>query len=75
MTPDVVVVQHGKPVRLNYRREEAASCSEKVFLADSGKRAELPTDETVAFVFVPNAPGEYEFACQMGMLRAKLIVD
>ena len=23
-TPDVVVVQHGKPVRLNFRREESA---------------------------------------------------
>jgi plastocyanin domain-containing protein len=25
--------------------------------------------------FLPQKPGEYEFACQMGMLRGKLIVE
>lgn len=74
-TPDVVVVEHGKPVRLNFRREETASCSEMVLLPDFDKSAHLPTGETVAVEFVPNDPGEYEFACQMGMFRGKLIVE
>lgn len=74
-TPDVVVVQHGKPVRLNFRREETASCSEKVLLPDFDKSADLPTGETVAVEFLPETPGEYEFACQMGMFRGKLIVE
>ena len=74
-TPDVVVVQHGKPVRLNFRREETASCSEMVLLPDFDKSAQLPTGETVAVEFLPNEPGEYEFACQMGMFRGKLIVE
>lgn len=74
-TPDVVVVEHGKPVRLNFRREESASCSEMVLLPDFDKSAQLPTGETVAVEFVPNDPGEYEFACQMGMFRGKLIVE
>ncbi len=74
-TPDVVLVTHGKPVRLNFRREETASCSEKVLLADFDKSADLPTGETVAVEFVPNTPGEYEFTCQMGMFRGKLIVE
>ena len=74
-TPDVVVVEHGKPVRLNFRREETASCSEMVLLPDFDKSAQLPTGETVAVEFVPNEPGEYEFACQMGMFRGKLIVQ
>ena len=74
-TPGVVVVQHGKPVRLNFRREETASCSEMVLLPDFDKSAQLPTGETVAVEFVPNEPGEYEFACQMGMFRGKLIVE
>tara|TARA_R110002110_G_scaffold297131_1_gene511270 strand:- start:20 stop:397 length:378 start_codon:yes stop_codon:yes gene_type:complete len=74
-TPDVVVVQHGKPVRLNFRREETASCSEMVMLPDFDKSAQLPTGETVAVEFLPNEPGEYEFACQMGMFRGKLIVE
>lgn len=74
-TPDVVIVEHGKPVRLNFRREETASCSEMVLLPDFEKSAQLPTGETVAVEFVPDEPGEYEFACQMGMFRGKLIVQ
>lgn len=74
-TPDMIVVEHGKPVRLNFRREETAACSEMVLFPDFGKSTQLPTGETVAVEFLPDKPGEYEFACQMGMLRGKLIVE
>ena len=74
-TPDVIVVEHGKPVRLNFRREETAACSEMVLFPDFNKSAHLPTGETVPVEFLPDKPGEYEFACQMGMLRGKLIVE
>ena len=74
-TPDVVIVERGKPVRLNFRREETASCSEMVLLPAFDKRARLPTGSTVAVEFLPEQPGEYEFVCQMGMLRGKLIVE
>lgn len=73
-TPDVVVVEHSKPVRFNFRREETASCSEMVIFPDFNKSAKLPTGETVSIEFIPNKPGEYEFSCQMGMFRGKLIV-
>jgi len=29
----------------------------------------------VPIEFVPEKPGEYEFHCQMGMLRGKVIVE
>ena len=74
-TPDVIVVQHGRPVRLSFRREETAACSEMVVFGDFGKSAHLPTGETVPVEFLPERPGEYEFSCQMGMLRGKLIVE
>ena len=74
-TPDVIVVRHGKPVRLNFRREETAACSEMVIFNDFGKSAHLPTGETVPVEFLPEKPGEYEFSCQMGMFRGKLIVE
>jgi plastocyanin domain-containing protein len=73
--PDVLVVQHGKPVRLHFRREETATCSEMVIFNDFGKSAHLPTGENVPVEFLPEKPGEYEFTCQMGMLRGKLIVQ
>ncbi len=73
-TPDILVVEHGKPVRLNFRREETAACSEMVLLPDFNKSAKLPEGEVVPVEFLPEQPGEYEFSCQMGMLRGKLIV-
>ncbi len=74
-TPDTIVVERGRPVRLNFRRDETASCSEMVMLPDFDKSANLPTGETVAIEFLPENAGEYEFSCQMGMLRGKLIVE
>ncbi|HEC90584.1 MAG TPA: cupredoxin domain-containing protein [Alphaproteobacteria bacterium] len=74
-TPDTIVVEKGRPVRLNFRREETASCSEMLVFPAFNKSAKLPTGETVAVEFIPEKAGEYEFACQMGMLRGKLIVE
>ena len=74
-TPDVIVVQHGKPVRLSFRREESAACSEMVIFNAFGKSAKLPEGETVPIEFLPEKPGEYEFSCQMGMFRGKLVVE
>jgi plastocyanin domain-containing protein len=74
-TPDLIVVQHGKPVRLSFRREETAACSEMVVFRDFGKSARLPEGQTVAVEFLPERPGEFQFTCQMGMYRGKLIVE
>ena len=74
-TPDTIVVRSGRPVRLNFRREETASCSDKVIFAQFQKSADLPTGETVAVELLPKDPGEYEFSCPMGMFRGRLIVE
>lgn len=74
-TPDVIVVERGKPVRLNFVRQESASCSETVLLPAFNKNAHLPEGETVPVEFMPSEPGEYEFSCQMGMFRGKVIVE
>lgn len=74
-TPDTVIVSRGKPVRLNFRREETASCSEKVVFEQFGKSAELPTGELVAVELMPKEAGEFAFACPMGMFRGRLIVE
>ncbi|OGA64732.1 MAG: copper-transporting ATPase [Betaproteobacteria bacterium RIFCSPLOWO2_12_FULL_65_14] len=74
-TPDTILLQRGKPARLNFRREETAACSEMVLLPDFGKSAKLPEGQTVAVEFMPDKAGEFEFACQMGMLRGRLVVE
>ena len=74
-TPDTIIVQSGRPVRLNFRREETASCSDKVIFADFQKSAELPTGQTVVVELLPMSPGEFGFACPMGMFRGKLVAE
>lgn len=73
--PDTIVVRAGKPVRLSFRREESSACSEMVVLGDFGKSAKLPEGELVPVEFLPKEPGTYEFTCQMGMLRGRLVVE
>ncbi len=74
-TPDVIVVERGKPVRLNFVRQESASCSEMVLVPAFNKSAKLPEGATVPVEFLPKEPGEYDFSCQMGMFRGKVIVE
>ena len=74
-TPDAIIVRSGRPVRLNFRREETASCSDKVIFADFQKSADLPTGETVPVELLPKEAGEFAFGCPMGMFRGKLIVE
>ncbi|MBT8240656.1 MAG: cupredoxin domain-containing protein [Acidimicrobiia bacterium] len=73
-SPDTIALQVGAPVRLVFDRQEADPCSERVVIDAFGVSAELPTGQQTVVEFTPEAPGEYEFACQMGMLRGKLIV-
>ena len=74
-SPDVIVVQAGKPVRLSFVRQESAACSEMVLIPDFGKSAHLPEGETVSLEFLPREPGEHEFQCQMGMFRGTILVN
>lgn len=74
-SPDIIVVQSGRPVRLNFIRQETAACSEQVLFPDFNKQATLTPYKTIPVEFTPETPGEYEFQCAMGMLRGKLIVE
>ncbi len=73
-SPDTIQVEAGHPVRLMFNRQESSPCSDKVVLDAFGVSADLPEGETVPVEFTPTTPGDYEFACQMGMLRGKVIV-
>ncbi len=73
--PDVIVVKKGKPVRLNFLRQESTMCSEMVIFDKLQKSAKLPEGETVTIEFTPQQTGEIPFQCQMGMLRGKVIVE
>jgi len=74
-TPDTILVDRGTPVRLTFRREEATACSETVVFDAFGKSAQLPQGKLVPVELMPDQPGRYEFACQMGMYRGTLVVE
>lgn len=73
-SPDVIVVKKGKPVRLQFLRQESSLCSEMVVFDKIGLSAKLPEGEPVMVEFTPQEAGEIPFQCQMGMLRGKLVV-
>ena len=74
-SPDVVVVRQGRPVRLDFYRDETASCSEQLILGDFGIARDLPAYQTTPVEFTPDRAGEFTWTCGMNMLRGKLIVQ
>lgn len=74
-SPDVIVVKQGEPVRLDFYRDETASCSEKVIFSDFGIARDLPAFKTTSIEFTPDKSGEFTWTCGMNMLRGKLIVE
>jgi len=72
-SPDVLVVAAGKPVRLRFTRRETSSCTERVVFDGLDLSRALPTGEEVVIDLPALDPGEYPFACQMGMIRGKLV--
>lgn len=74
-SPDVIVVKQGVPVKLDFYRDETASCSEQVVFGDFGIARDLPAFKTTSIEFTPAKAGEFSFVCGMNMLRGKLIVE
>jgi plastocyanin domain-containing protein len=74
-SPDVIVVKKGRPVRLDFYRDETASCSEQVIFGDFGIARDLPAFKTTTIEVTPEEAGEFTFTCGMNMLRGKLIVE
>ena len=74
-TPDTIVVQAGKPVRLQFYRDETADCSERVVFERFGINQDLPAFQTTTVEFTPADAGEVPFRCGMNMLKGLLVVE
>ena len=74
-SPDVIAVKQGRPVRLDFYRDETASCSEQVVFGDFEIARDLPAFKTTSIEFTPDKAGEFTFTCGMNMMRGKLIVE
>lgn len=74
-SPDTIVVQSGKPVRLQFYRDETTDCSERLVFEDFGIDVMLPPFQTTTVEFTPPAAGEFPFRCGMNMLKGLLVVE
>ncbi len=74
-SPDVIRVKQGTPVRLDFYRDETASCSDRVIFGDFGLAQDLPAFKTTPVEFTPDKSGEFTFTCGMNMMRGKLVVE
>lgn len=72
-SPDVIEVEAGRPVRLRFTRQETNSCTERVVFDGLDVSRALPTGEEVVIDLPPLEAGEHPFACQMGMVRGKIV--
>lgn len=73
--PSVIRAKQGQEITLRFIRRDNNPCSEKVLFSDLDVNADLPIGRPYDLTFTPEQKGEFEFACQMGMYRGKLIVE
>lgn len=71
--PAVVEVQAGRHVSLSFTRQDPTPCAEKIVFPDLDIVADLPLGRARSIQIPALEPGAYEFTCQMGMYRGRLI--
>lgn len=74
-SPDTILVQAGKPVRLVFYRDETADCSERVVFEHFNIDQALPAFQNTTIEFTPEQAGEFPFRCGMSMLKGRLVVE
>ena len=72
--PSVIVAERGRPLRIDFYRDENTGCSDTVVFGDFGISTGLAPYKTTAVEITPDRSGEFVFTCGMNMLRGKLIV-
>lgn len=73
--PDRLIVEAGKPVRINFFRQDPSSCLEKVLLPDFHIATDLKLNQVTPIEFTPQQPGKYQFTCGMNMFRGVVEVQ
>lgn len=73
-SPEVISLQKGKTVKLNFTRKDPSSCLEEVVLGDFHIRKHLPLNQTVSVEITPQKSGEFGYSCGMGMFHGRIRV-
>ena len=73
--PATISASVNQPITLRFIREDATPCAEFVVFSQLDINRQLPLNAPIDIQLTINKPGEYEFTCQMGMYRGKLIIS
>lgn len=73
--PEVVHVKLGQEVRLQFHRVEDSECTNEVVFEELNIRKKLPAFKTTTVTITPKKLGEISFACGMGMVHGKLVIE
>ena len=73
--PASIKLRRGVPARVTFVREIEETCAKEIAIPEYKIKRTLPLNEAVVVEFTPNKSGEFSFACGMGMLRGKVVVQ
>lgn len=73
--PAEIKVEKGKPAKIAFTRTDAENCGGEVVFSKLNITRKLPVGETVLVEFTPEEAGEISFACGMGMMKGKVLVN
>lgn len=73
--PAFIQVKANHPVTLRFIREDASPCAEVVVFSSLNINEQLPLQKPKDIILTLTNVGEYEFTCQMGMYRGKIIAN
>lgn len=74
-TPATVSAKAQEPLHLVFHRRDPSPCAEQVVFAQLDISEQLELDKETLVQLNIEKPGIYEFTCQMGMYRGKLIIE
>ncbi len=73
--PDIIYASIKNPIELHFYRKDSTPCAETVIFDQLHVSQALPLNQVQPIILDIKEPGEYEFTCQMGMYRGRLIVS
>jgi len=65
----------GQQLYLRFTRLDESPCAEYVIFDQLDINAKLPIREPYTITLMPDKVGEFEFTCQMGMYRGRLVIE
>lgn len=73
--PEEIHVKVGEEVQLQFHRKEDSECTNEIVFEELNIRKKLPAFKTTTVTLTPKKIGVISFACGMGMVHGKLIVE